>query len=184
MVPSLKIWCPFIVITPKSTQTPLSSLLPDQPKPLYRHYSQINPNPFIVITPRSTQTPLSSLLPDQPKPLYRHYSQIHPNPFIVITPRSTQTPLSPLLPDPPKPLYRHYSQIHPNPFIVITSRSTQTCKFSANMSTMSIQNLSMFDNGCPWYNGYRRMKLTWRTEFKSWTRSNSFHNALISLGEV
>ena len=37
---------------------------------------------------------------------------------------------------------------------------------------------------CPWYNGYRRRKLTRRHEFKSWTRLIAFHIALIPLGKV
>ena len=37
---------------------------------------------------------------------------------------------------------------------------------------------------CPWCNGYRRTKWTRRHEFKSWTRLNAFHIALIPLGKV
>ena len=37
---------------------------------------------------------------------------------------------------------------------------------------------------CPWYNGYRRRKWTWRHEFKSWTRLIAFHIAQIPLGKV
>ena len=37
---------------------------------------------------------------------------------------------------------------------------------------------------CPWGNGYRRRKWTWRHEFKSWTRLIAFHIALIPLGKV
>ena len=36
---------------------------------------------------------------------------------------------------------------------------------------------------CPWCNGYRRRKWTWR-HFKSWTKLFAFHIALISLGKV
>ena len=37
---------------------------------------------------------------------------------------------------------------------------------------------------CPWCNGYRRRKWTWRPEFKCWTRLITFHIALIPLGKV
>ena len=37
---------------------------------------------------------------------------------------------------------------------------------------------------CPWCNGYRRRKWTWRHEFKSWMRLIAFHIALIPLGKV
>ena len=37
---------------------------------------------------------------------------------------------------------------------------------------------------CPWCNGYRHRKWTWRQEFKSWMRLIAFHIALIPLGKV
>ena len=37
---------------------------------------------------------------------------------------------------------------------------------------------------CPWCNGYRRRKSTWRHELKSWPRLIAFHIALIPLGKV
>ena len=37
---------------------------------------------------------------------------------------------------------------------------------------------------CPWCNGYRCRKWTWRHEFKSWTRLIAFYIALIPLGNV
>ena len=36
---------------------------------------------------------------------------------------------------------------------------------------------------CPWCNGYRRRKWTWRYQFKSWTRLIAFNIALIPLGK-
>ena len=37
---------------------------------------------------------------------------------------------------------------------------------------------------CPWCNGYRPRKWTWRHKFKPWTRLITFHIALIPLGKV
>ena len=37
---------------------------------------------------------------------------------------------------------------------------------------------------CPWCNGFRSRKWTWRHEFKSWTRLIAFLIALIPLGKV
>ena len=64
------------------------------------------------------------------------------------------------------------------------SHLTMVTSFTLYINILNKHYIINRNKRCPWCNGYRRRKWTWRHESNSWTRLIAFHIALIPLGKV